>query len=192
MTTLMSSCSMTQPDGARECDALDFLTRDHDAIRHQFQAYERLVARPHDADQKCALVGRLCFGLTLHFQIEEDLFFPAVFEAIGVNAAVVHAQSDHLGCRALIARLDEMEVGDADFDATVAVLGEYVVPHMDEEEREIFKRVRLVGVDTQALGRCMAQRQRSLVADVTRSGAARLRAAVAVWPASFGDMNLER
>jgi Hemerythrin HHE cation binding domain len=191
MTILMPSLGMTQHRAVRERDALDLLTRDHDAIRHLFRTYERLVSRPHDADRKSTLVGRLCFALTLHFQIEEDLFYPAVLKAFSADGAVLHAQRDHVGCRELIARLDEMEVGDADFDATVAVLGAYVVPHMDEEQREIFQRVRLIGMDTLALGHRMAQLQRSLGADVTQAGTARFnKPAVAVWPGSFGDMDV--
>ena len=179
---------MTRLSNPREHDALDLLTRDHDAIKRQFQAYERLLSRGCGGELKAALVGRLCFGLSLHFQIEEDLFYPAVSEAIGAEAALAHSQKDRLGCRELIARLDEMEPGDADFDATVAVLAAYVVPHMDEEQSEIFERVRQAGLDTLALGRRMAQRQRVLCDDVTQIGTARSKVAAAVWPGRFGGM----
>jgi hemerythrin-like domain-containing protein len=172
----------------REHDALDLLTRDHDAIRRLFQVYERLLSRGCGGELKAALVGRLCSGLSVHFQIEEDLFYPAVLDVIGAEAALAHSKMDHLGCRELIARLDEMEPGDTDFDATVAVLGAYVVPHMDEEQREIFERVRRAGLDTLALGRRMAQRQRALRDDVTQIGTSRSKVAAAVWPGSFGGM----
>jgi hypothetical protein len=171
----------------RESDALDLLTRDHDAIKRLFRAYERLLTHEHDDELKAALVGRLCFALSLHFQIEQELFYPAVRDAFGADAALLRAQHEQLGCRELIARLDEMEPGDAGFDATVAALAAYVVPLMHEEQSDIFERVRCAGMDTLALGRRMVQLQRSMYDDVTRIGVARSKVAATVWPGSFGD-----
>ena len=63
--------------------------------------------------------------------------------------------------------LDEMEAGDPDFDATVAVLAAYALPHMDEEEGDLFPSVLQLGMEVSLLGQAIAQRQKALNGDIT-------------------------
>lgn len=84
----------------------------------------------------------------------------------------------------LIAMLDEMEPGDADFDATVAVLGAYIIPHMDEEQADIFAHASASGIDLATLGRKMTSRRRALQHDVTRLGLHPSSGNVPAWPAA--------
>lgn len=152
----------------REHDALDLLTRGHDTIKQLFQDYERLLDRPDVADRKAAIVGRICFELSVHAQLEEEIFFPAVQAVIGPEALSKGCECSHAGDRDLIAMLDELEPGDADYDPVVALLGAYVVLQMNDEQQELFPKVRRAGLDTAALGLQMVQRQKSLYEDVTR------------------------
>ena len=154
----------------REIDALDLLAHDHHSIERLFHDYERLARRQGEHERKGELVGQLCFRLSIHIQIEEDIFYPAARAAIGPDATLDHALRDHGGAKELIARLDEMEPGDADYDATVAVLSAYILPHMNEEQDDIFPKLRSAGLDTQVLGRKLALRQKALHEDVTRIG----------------------
>ncbi len=181
--TSMSRTSRTSHTAQlRELDALDLLRRDHEAIKHLFGDYERLVRRRADPERKATVVGRLCFALSLHLQIEEEIFYPAARAVLAGTAWTVHALDDHDDAKALIARLDEMEAGDADFDASVAALGACIVPHMNEEQDVIFQTVQQAGLDTAALGRRMAQRQKLLREDVTRIGLPHSQNAAASWP----------
>ena len=166
----------------RDPDALDLLRRDHDAIKHLFGDYERLVRRRSDLKRKATVVGRLCFALSLHLQIEEEIFYPAARAVLANAAWTLHALDDHGDTKALIARLDEMEAGDADFDATVAALAACIVPHMNEEQDVVFQAMQQAGQDTAALGRRLAQRQKLLREDVTRIGLPHSPGAVASWP----------
>ena len=154
----------------REVDALDLLAHDHLTIERLFHDYARLARRQGEHDRKGELASQLCFRISIHMQIEEDIFYPAARAAIGQDATLAHALRDHGGARELIARLDEMEPGDADYDATVAVLSAYIVPHMGEEQDDIFPKLRSAALDTQALGRQLAERQKALHEDVTRIG----------------------
>ena len=147
---------------AREQDALALLTHDHTVIKKLFRDYEDLLGLPGDPERKAQIVGEICFQLSIHMQIEEEVFYPAVRTSLGWTALIDHALSDHLGGKELIAKLDEMEPVDADFDASVAVLGAYILPHMDDEQAVIFQEVRRAGLNTAALGQRMAQRQRVL------------------------------
>jgi len=154
----------------REIDALDLLAHDHHSIERLFHDYERLARRQGEHERKGELVGQLCFRLSIHIQIEEDIFYPAARAAIGSDATLAHALCDHGGAKELIARLDEMEPGDDDYDATVAVLNAYILAHMAEEQDVIFPKLRSAGLDMQALGRRLAERQKALHQDVTRIG----------------------
>jgi hemerythrin superfamily protein len=168
----------------REIDALDLLTRDHDAIKQLFRDYERLIRRHGDDDSKAEIVGQICCRLSIHAQIEEEIFYPAVRAAIGRSGSANHAVCDDGGGKELIAKLDEMEPDDADYDATVAVLSACVLPHMNNEQEQLFPKVRTAGLDTAALGRQLAQCRKALHEDVTRIGLPHSTAGAVTWPAA--------
>jgi hypothetical protein len=64
--------------------------------------------------------------------------------------------------QALIARLDEMEPGDADFDAVVFTIGAYIEPHIDEEQELLFPAIRRSGMDVAVLGRRILEHRKLL------------------------------
>jgi Hemerythrin HHE cation binding domain len=169
----------------RKLDALDLLTRDHDAIKQLFWDYERLKRSSGEPDLKAEIVGRICFGLSIHAQIEEELFYPAVRAAIGQDTWAGHAARDHAACNDLIAELDEMEPGDGGYDATVAALCARTVRHMDDEQAHLFAKVRSAGLDTAALRRQLIERRKALHEDVTRIGLpSPATAGAPTWPAT--------
>jgi hypothetical protein len=147
---------------ARVGDALDLLRAEHEAIRRHFDDFELTLEHPVDHVLKAAIAGRIGVACRLHFQLEEELLYPAARSVLHADALVEHALCDHAGSRELIARLDASQPQDADFDATVAVLAAYVVPHMEEEERELFPRLRHSPLDLVPLGRRMVVRQKVL------------------------------
>ena len=173
---------MNQPVAAREADALHLLKRDHESLRRLFREFERLVAGPCDFEGKAELAGRICSEMSIHADIEDELFYPAVQAVIGRDTLLDLDSFDHCGARSLIARLDEMEPTDAGYDDVVATLGVCTIAHMREEEDRMFERVRQARFDTAVLGGLMAWRQRALKADVTRVGLPESRRAAAVWP----------
>lgn len=173
---------MTHQGVAREADALQLLKRDHDSLRRLFRDFERLLAGPCDVDRKAELVGRICSEMSVHADIEDELFYPAVQAVAGRDTLLDLDSYDHGVARCLIARLDEMEPDDAGYDETVVSLGVCTVAHMRDEEERMFARVRQAGLDTTLLGGLMLRRQRALRADVTRVGLPDSRRAAAVWP----------
>lgn len=167
---------------AREVDALSLLQRDHDSLRRLFREFERLVAGPCDFDRKAELAGRICSELSVHADIEDELFYPAIQAVIGRETLPDHDPFDHCGERRLIARLDEMEPDAAGYDETVATLGDETRAHMRSEEDGMFARVRGAGLDIAQLGVLMVCRQRALRTDVTRMGMPEPRRGAAPWP----------
>lgn len=173
---------MSRPIPAREANALQLLKRDHDSLRRLFRDFGRLLAGPCDFEFKAELVGRICSEISVHADIEDELFYPEVQAQIGRDTLPDLDAFDHGGARGLIARLDEMEPDDAGYDDTVATLGGLTLAHMRDEEDQMFEQVRQAGLDTALLGGLMLRRQRALRADVTCLGLPDSRRATAVWP----------
>ena len=159
-----------QPRAAqqRDIDALDLLSREHQGIRRHFRDYELLVSSGGDAEQKAAVVGRICDACCVHLQVKDELLYPAARSVLGSDPLLAHLRCDHAGSRELIARLDEMEPLDADFDVCVARLAACLLPHLDAERQELFPRLRCSTLALGGLGLQIAARRRALQADITR------------------------
>ena len=154
---------------AREHDAIACLIREHDVIRKLFREFEQLAEHGGTNEEKAETAGQICFLWSVHMQLEEELFYPAAKAVLGATAKQQHALDDHKGSRELVAMLDELEPGDTDFDATVAVLADYVLTHMAEEEADVFPELRQRGMEIDMLGRAIAFRRKVLIGDITRA-----------------------
>ena len=58
-------------------DAIDLLKKDHEAVEDLFDQYEDAKENDNDEDM-ATLVASVCSALTVHAQIEEELFYPAI------------------------------------------------------------------------------------------------------------------
>lgn len=143
-------------------DAVEYLTRDQAVIKQLFQDYERLLSLQGVAAGKAQIVAQLCLVLTVHAQVEEDIFYPAVLNACGPKALPQQVLLDHAGTQELVARLERMHPSDTDYDATVAVLNAYVTPHLANERTMIYPLAVSAGVNTFALGHQIGQLQKKL------------------------------
>ena len=127
-----------------EKDACDLLDADHRAVKKLFKEYEELAgSRARSAAQKkMDLARQICQELTVHAQIEEEIFYPRLREAIRETDVLDEAQVEHQGAKDLIAQIESAGEADEMFDAKVKVLGEYIDHHVKEERNEIFPKAR--------------------------------------------------
>jgi hemerythrin superfamily protein len=125
-------------------DACDLLDADHKNVMKMFKEYEELTnSRARSAAQKkMDLARQICMELTVHTQIEEEIFYPAVRAAIKDTDLLDEAAVEHQSAKELIAQLEAAGEADDMFDAKVKVLGEYVNHHIKEERGEIFPKAR--------------------------------------------------
>src|SRR5207237_6348358 len=109
-------------------DACDLLDADHRKVQKMFKEYEELTgSRARSAGQKkMDLARQICIELTVHAQIEEEIFYPAVRQAIKESDLVDEATVEHQSAKDLIAQLQAATEADDMFDAKVKVLGEYI------------------------------------------------------------------
>jgi hemerythrin superfamily protein len=125
-------------------DACDLLDADHKAVKKMFKEYEELTgSRARSAAQKkMDLAHQICQELTVHAQIEEEIFYPALRDVLKETALLNEATVEHQSVKDLVAQIQGMAEADEMFDAKVKVLGEYVDHHVKEEKGEIFPKAR--------------------------------------------------
>jgi hemerythrin-like domain-containing protein len=87
------------------------------------------------------LARQICMELTVHAQIEEEIFYPALRGAIKNTDWLDEAAVEHQSAKELMAQIEAGTAADM-FDAKVKVLGEYVDHHIKEEKNEIFPKAR--------------------------------------------------
>lgn len=128
----------------REKDACDLLDADHRAVKKMFKEYEELTnSRARSAAQKkMDLARQICQELTVHAQIEEEIFYPALRNAMKDTDLLDEAEVEHQTAKDLIAQIEAAGEADDKFDAKVKVLGEYIDHHVKEEKNEIFPKAR--------------------------------------------------
>jgi hemerythrin superfamily protein len=127
-----------------EKDACDLLDADHKAVKRMFKEYEELTgSRARSAMQKkMDLAHQICHELTVHAQVEEEIFYPALREVLKDTDMLAEAEVEHQTAKDLIAQIEGMGEADEMFDAKVKVLGEYIDHHVKEERNEIFPKAR--------------------------------------------------
>lgn len=154
-------------------NAIDLLDTDHLAVYGLFQSYRELVRTRAPALQRRALAEEICMELTIHAKLEEELFYPAVREALQEDEVVDEAEDQHGSQRDFIAQILSTPPEDELYDAKVAVLGEYVERHVRQEREQVFNRLAASQLDLHALARSLTVRRDELraVADALREDA---------------------
>ena len=148
---------------AKTVDAIEMLTTDHREVKDMFEQFDKLGDRAHA--KKKALAEDICTALTLHAMVEEEIFYPAVREAVkDADDLMDEAVVEHASAKDLIAQLQEMDPEDELYDAKVKVLGEQIEHHVKEEEKEMFPKAKKAGLDLVALADEMLSRKEEISA----------------------------
>lgn len=132
------------PSSQRQKDVCDLLDADHKAVKKMFKDFESLMeSRARNASQlRLDLARQICMELTVHAQVEEEIFYPALRNAIKDTDLIAEAEVEHQTAKDLIAQIQAAAEADEQFNAKVTVLGEYIDHHVKEERNEIFPKAR--------------------------------------------------
>lgn len=154
---------------SKQKDACDLLDEDHKEVKKMFKEYKALIEGGGNTKQKKRLLAeKICNELTVHAQIEEEIFYPPVRKAIKEKLMMDEAEVEHMSAKELIAQIQNMEPGDALFDARVVVLGEYIDHHVKEERSDMFPKARESKVDLVAMRETLQKRKDELKAEFER------------------------
>ena len=143
-------------------NAISLLMKDHKNVKALFAQYEGLSDRSFATKKK--LADQICHELTVHTQVEEEIFYPAVRRPIHDGDLMDEALVEHASAKELIAQILAMDPSEDLYDAKVTVLSEQIEHHVKEEEGDMFPKVRKTAVDLDALGEQMAARKEKLMA----------------------------
>lgn len=159
MTTATKTPQTAKP-ASQPKDAIAMLRRDHKHVASLFEQFEK--SRHHVTKKK--LVAQICAELSMHAELEEEIFYPAVKAALKDKELVPEAIVEHATLKDLISQVEGVDPGGEQYDAKVKVMSEYVKHHVKEEETEMFPKARKAALDLVALGEEIVARKSSLVA----------------------------
>jgi hemerythrin superfamily protein len=157
----MATAKKPIPKAAKPQEATAMLRADHKVVSGLFAEFEKTKS---DSKKK-KLVDQICKELTIHAQLEEEIFYPAFKEALKDKELVPEASVEHQSVKDLIAAVQGVEPYGEDYDAKVKVMGEFVKHHVKEEQNEMFPKAKESSkLDLVALGEQMFARKQELLA----------------------------
>jgi len=148
-------------------EAINMLKEDHAQVEKSFKEFEKLDRE--DTETAHQLVLGVCEALKVHTTLEEEIFYPAVRDAIDDEDIMNEAAVEHETAKMLIDQLENMPADDPNFHATFTVLGEYVRHHVKEEEGEMFQQAKKSDLDFEDLAQRMKARKEELVGEVEKA-----------------------
>ncbi|MEQ1698494.1 MAG: hemerythrin domain-containing protein [Ilumatobacteraceae bacterium] len=159
------SVSRPRTTGAAAADtatsALQVLKDDHRTVERLFAQFEQLGDRAHKGQQD--VVERVIRELSMHASIEETVFYPGIRTALAKDDLVLEALEEHHLVKLTLAELDGMSPTAERYVAKMTVLMEMVRHHVEEEEDDLFPKVRdaMSRTDLEQLGTALLEAKRS-------------------------------
>jgi hemerythrin superfamily protein len=120
-------------------NAIDLLEQQHREVEELFEEFEGAGERAKKTKER--LCREISDALAIHAEIEEKLFYPESKQE-DTEEVLREAVEEHLAMKRVLADLIEGDVEDDQFDARMKVLKEQVEHHVEEEEQELFPKVR--------------------------------------------------
>jgi hemerythrin superfamily protein len=151
-------------------DAITVLRDHHTTLRQLSKELSETTEKAVETRKK--LLRRLEIELKAHTTIEEELFYPAFLNAsddVRDARMVAEGIEEHrVADRKVIPDLHRADPSTIAYSGEAKVLKDYIFHHLEEEEEEMFPRVReLIGrAALQELGERMAARKKDLLAEL--------------------------
>jgi hypothetical protein len=142
-------------------DAIELLEAEHREAENLFKKYDE-AKEAGNTDEKYEIARQVCAALLIHMQVEEALFYPAVRVVVNKKELVDEAIIEHRGAKAVINELGFIAADNAMFDTKVNALNEQIQHHINEEEGELFPKVRNTDLDLYKLGKRMTEKKEQL------------------------------
>jgi hemerythrin superfamily protein len=134
---MMWESSSTEVD----MDATALLEKDHREVEGLFEKFQAAT----DADERRSTAEALVKALSIHSEIEKLYLYPLIKEQVeGGTGIVDRSLREHQAVEELLARIDDGldKAGTKEFAGKVERLQKDVEEHVQEEETEIFPKLR--------------------------------------------------
>lgn len=147
-------------------EATTLLRKQHQEVIAKFKQFEKAKSEA----QKRKLFVEIADALAAHCVIEEKLFYPTAYRGEELQDLLREAVEEHLAAKRVISDLLSMEVSDEQFDPKVKVLHDLIEHHVEEEQEEIFPKVKksLSRGELTSLGEEMEEMYESIISTEPR------------------------
>jgi hemerythrin superfamily protein len=123
-------------------DALNLLVADHNRVRGLFERFKK-ANETNNTSEMSTLASTIVTELDVHTKIEEEIFYPWAHDLTEeIGETVDEGIQEHHVVKVLIEELGGLNAGADDWVAKMTVLIENVEHHAEEEEQELFPKVR--------------------------------------------------
>lgn len=159
---------MPAKKSSEKMDVVALLKADHRKVEDLFKKF----SKAKDARTKKALAQEICTELSVHAQIEEEIFYPAADGKVDDDLRL-ESYVEHDGAKVLIAEISQGNPDDEFYDAKMTALCEQIHHHVKEEEKPaegMFAQARKAGLDMDALGEQLKARKEELLAQIKKNG----------------------
>jgi hemerythrin superfamily protein len=141
-------------------DITTMIRLDHAHVLALFRRFKPFTS----PSRKKALVANACLALQIHAQLEEEIFYPALREAVGPSETLDKSVPEHDEMRSLITTLQSMEPRDVGYDETFRKLMRAVLHHVADEETTLLPQAEeLMSHRLAGLGKQMTKRRVELL-----------------------------
>ncbi|MEV6318598.1 hemerythrin domain-containing protein [Streptomyces sp. NPDC051776] len=121
-------------------DVIAELTSDHREVEEMFG---QIKATPEGDPQRKSLLDQLTIELVRHSVAEEQYLYPAVREHVQNGGVLADRElADHARIEEILKGLEQLEPGEGDFTRMVNSLEREVTNHVQDEEDNLFVRLR--------------------------------------------------
>lgn len=120
-------------------DPTKLLEADHRSVEDLFDRIEQA-----EGDDRTPLIEELRTSLTAHMQLEEQTLYPAMAPVTG-EEAVEEGNTEHELARKALADVVELGPDEPGFGAALDALKAGIEHHVEEEENEVFPKLRRDG-----------------------------------------------
>ena len=114
-------------------DVFAQLMDDHRTVESLFSQFEQ--------SQDPAVAMQICDELTIHAMLEEELVYPVLATKVGTGLAS-EARHEHQEAKQLVSQIEAGASAGNDVSGLVQQLKESVSHHVEEEENELFPKMR--------------------------------------------------
>ncbi|HEU0166438.1 MAG TPA: hemerythrin domain-containing protein [Chloroflexota bacterium] len=118
--------------------ALGLLHHDHEEVEKMLEEFEKAKGQ-----EQMELARRICMELTIHALLEEQSFYPLIMEmGAEFKDMVLEAHEEHRQVKELIGMLEGSRPTEERFEPRMKVLMDDVLHHVQEEEKQLFPKLK--------------------------------------------------
>jgi hemerythrin superfamily protein len=133
---------------------------DHTHVMAAFHRFKPELS----ANRKQALVRHVSLALSVHAQLEEEIFYPALRGVMAGNEILDKSEPEHDEMKRLISTLEGQSAEDPTFDSNFLALMRIVIHHVADEETMLLPAAeKLLAHQLTRLGAQMTKRRMQLL-----------------------------